>query len=259
MHSKILGLILVIFLTSSIYSTDIDSKLTPEITTKIAEQLLNKDNGFKVNVSGLNIEKIKDPTANGYDLEADVESKIKADLTNQHYSNSGDYVILVQQPLESDKKVYRVISFTVGEGKKLTNIQEIALIGLTEAVTEERVHDDFSTVVDHVHQEEARIHGENDSLQEENTIVSEQQHIHDFVAAHVHQEDRVHRDTQTLFHNEARNHEYSSNNHASGLAAPVDDSSVFSHIKKLFGNEDNSERVHDSFEHVHQEEARVHD
>ncbi len=162
---KILSFLLTMFLVSSAYSADIDSKLSPEITEQIAKQFDSQDNGFEANIGEFKVQKIEDPTAPQHILLKEIESKIDADLEKQHYSTSGDYVILVHQPIEG-QNIYRVISFKVtveGDKSSVDNIKEIALIKLVEAMAAERVHE-VPVTADPAHEDETRKHEPSSNL-----------------------------------------------------------------------------------------------
>lgn len=174
---KILSFILITFLASNTYSADIDSKLTPGITEEIAKKFDSQNNGFEENIGRFSIKKIEDPTAEHHVLLKEIESKIEADLTAQHYSSSGDYVILVHQPL-TGRNIYRVISFSVNTNKNIENIKEIALIELAEieaVVEQQRMHE----VPKEEHNFRNNAVAVEERIHEEEPRVNPQEHLHD--------------------------------------------------------------------------------
>ena len=210
--SKIfLSLVLTTASVSSIYSADhsaaetLDSQLTPEITTQIAKEMADKPDGFKIHVNGWAVRKVKDPTVVHVDLMNEILAKIDKNLTDLKYPKSGDYTILVHQPVEGHN-YYRVINFSVNiEAAKpediITNVNAQLLVEINMQ--------DVAVVVEDVHQE-PRVEATAEHVHEEPRVDATAGHVHDVaavlerahqpavVAEDVHEEPRVHATVEHL-------------------------------------------------------------
>jgi len=290
--SKIfLSLVLTTASVSSIYSADhsavetLDSQLTPEITTEIAKEMADKPDGFKIHVNGWAVQKVKDPTVLQVDLMNEILAKIDKNLTDLKYPKSGDYTILVHQPVEGHN-YYRVINFSVNiEAAKaediVTNVNAQLLVEINMmqdmAVVVEDVHQEprvdataehvhnVVVVPERVHMEEERAHQPvvAEDVHEEPRVHATVEHLHDVAAVpeRVHmEEERAHQPVvvaedvheEPHAHMEEHLHNVAHGQAFSGLADPSSSSlSLLAHVDNLF----TADRVH-SEEHVHLE--RVH-
>jgi len=195
--SKIfLSLVLTTASVSSIYSADhsavetLDSQLTPEITTQIAKEMADKPDGFKIHVNGWAVRKVKDPTVVHVDLMNEILAKIDKNLTDFKYPESGDYTILVHQPVEGHN-YYRVINFSVNiEAAKPEDIIKNVNAQLLVEINMQ----DMAVVVEDVHQE-PRVEATAEHVHEEPRVDATAGHVHDVAAVleRVHmEEERAH-------------------------------------------------------------------
>ena len=258
--SKIfLSLVLTTASVSSIYSADhsavetLDSQLTPEITTQIAKEMADKPDGFKIHVNGWAVRKVKDPTVVRPDLMNEILAKIDKNLTDLKYPESGDYTILVHQPVEGHN-YYRVINFSVNieaaeHEDKITNVNAQLLVEINMQ--------DMPVVVGHVH-EEPRVDATAGHVHDVAAVLErvhmeeERAHQPAVVAEDVHEEPRVHATVEHVHeephaHMEEHLHNVAHGQAVSGLAAPSSSSlSLLDHVGNLFS----ADRVH-SEEHAH--------
>lgn len=251
---------------------------TPQMTTEIAQHMSDKAIGAELSVNGQTVKKINDPTAPNGVLEREVQSAIEKSLQDHHYSEEGQYAILVHQPLEGHN-IYRVIEFLVDTAKNIKNIKEVALVELTRPSVAEQVHQEVvaehvhevpqAIVPEHVHEvAENRTHEENHVHQE--VVVAE--HVHEaplaIVPEHVHmvpeerilEENHVHQIIEEHIHEvpqaiapehvhmapEERIHEENHVHHQEALAEP---SSFFHRLTGLLSSTE--EHVHGAAERTH--------
>lgn len=248
MRLKYLFLVSSALMCASTYSAD---HLNAEATTEIAQKMRGQGVGFEVSVNGFIVKKVQDPTASseGILLE-EVSSAIEKSLEKHHYKDNGEYVILVNQPLEG-QNIYRVIKFEVNNND-VSKIKEIALVELTEHIKE---------------QAEARVHAEelvHNNVNEGQVIALAPEHVHQVVTEdrvhempledHVHQEARVH--AEELVHNNANEEQVivPAPEHIHQEARVHTEEPSFLHrLTGMFGGHDKSDehRVHDVAEHIH--------
>ena len=263
--SKIfLSLVLTTASVSSIYSADhsaadtLDSQLTPEITTQIAKEMADKPDGFEIHVNGWAVRKVKDPTVLQVDLMSEIIAKIDKNLTDLKYPKSGDYTILVHQPVEGHN-YYRVINFSVNiEAAKaediITNVNAQLLVEVNMQ--------GMAVVAEDAHQE-PRVHATAEHLHNV-AVVSERVHMEEerahqpaVVAEHVHQEPRVHATAEHL-HNVAAVSErvHVEEEHVHQPAVPAE------HVHQEPRVHSTAEHLHNMIavpEHVHESAHHVHD
>ena len=165
--------------------------------------MADKPDGFKIHVNGWSVRKVKDPTVLQVDLMSEILAKIDKNLTDLRYPKSGDYTILVHQPVEGHN-YYRVINFSVNiEAAKaediITNVNAQLLVEVNMQ--------DMAAVAEDIHQE-PRVHATAEHLHnvaavpERVHMEEERAHQPAVVAEDVHQELRVHATAEHL-HNVA--------------------------------------------------------